>query len=156
MPSEAESRNDRAKLCHTFVELGNGHKLTRLVGDRHIARPKDDGFRSRFAEVRGLRTEGNRCGRAAGDGLHQSGEFAGGSRLKGLVDPLDIQPGFKARSALCQLRQMMLNEFRSERRTLTGNEPPLDGDAAFAWNDVLGSASMNQTDIQGGERWIEG
>ncbi len=87
---------------------------------------------------------------ATAQGFEQLAEVVSCGRLEGRIEALHVEPRID-----CKPGKLLADQIRGPAGILAWNRAPLDGETAFAGNDILRRAAMNQSNVQRGKGRIE-
>src|ERR1051326_8316371 len=125
------------------------------MGDANIAGPKDDGFGAERDHAGSFGAEGHCTGRLVCGLLEEFNQFRSSLRFEAVVGTIGINLACELRIITLQIRNRGTNFIKNVIGFLTRNRAPFQSESAFAGNDVLRSAAVDEADVNGREWWIE-
>src|SRR5437588_5224557 len=145
-----------AKDGDRFAEFGGGDELARAVCDAYVAGAEDDRVRAQLGQLRRFRAERDRARRTPRSLFERAHERRARGGLHPAVESRHTQLTVEVLILRAQGFDLAADEFGDHFGPLNGHGPPFEREATLARDDVLGRAALDESDVDGRVRRIEG
>src|SRR5205085_6866998 len=131
-------------------------ELARAVRDAYVAGAEDDRVRAQFGQLRRFRGERDRARRPRRRLFERADDGRVPPGLHPAVEAHDAHLAVEVFVPPAQVFGLAPDEFGDDFGPLSGHGPPFEREATLARDDVLGRAALDESDVDGRVRRIEG